>query len=390
MPPLAGPASRLTRFPAVLTGTAMATQAQTDHADQDRITALVLDFMARPSASDDDFNDLALQLFARQLRLNLPYQRFCQLRGKTARNVKSWRDIPAVPIDAFKDFTLSCVPPEQCERVFMTSGTTRGDVKGRHHHPHLAVYDASMRRNFSQHFMRGQARLTMGILFPDEQVMPNSSLAHYLALAVEHFGGPGSAYYLDSKGLRLDALCAALAQAQSSGQPMALLGASYSLVHVMDALAERQLSFQLPPGSRLLDTGGFKSQSRDMPMNEFYEQLASTFGISRADCINMYGMTELSTQFYDAGNAVVPSVKRGPHWIASRLVDPVTGQDVPAGERGILAHTDLGNVNSVCTILTQDVGVATDGGFLLLGRAEGAQAKGCSLAVEEFLGAARA
>jgi hypothetical protein len=29
-----------------------------------------------------------------------------------------------------------------------------------------------------------------------------------------------------------------------------------------------------------------------------------------------------------------------------------------------------------------------DAGFLLLGRAEGAQAKGCSLAVEEFIRAA--
>jgi hypothetical protein len=52
-------------------------------------------------------------------------------------------------------------------------------------------------------------------------------------------------------------------------------------------------------------------------------------------------------------------------------------------------HCDLANFNSVTTILTEDVGVEVDGGFLLLGRAEGAQAKGCSLAVEEFLQAAR-
>ena len=41
------------------------------------------------------------------------------------------------------------------------------------------------------------------------------------------------------------------------------------------------------------------------------------------------------------------------------------------------------------SILTEDVGIAVDGGFQLLGRAEGAQAKGCSLAVEEFLQAAK-
>jgi hypothetical protein len=104
----------------------------------------------------------------------------------------------------------------------------------------------------------------------------------------------------------------------------------------------------------------------------------------------MYGMTELSTQLYDDGNVFVPSVKSGPHWLRSRIVDPLTGRDVPAGERGVLVHCDLANFNSVTTILTEDVGVAAGAGFLLLGRAEGAQAKGCSLAVEEFMQAAKA
>lgn len=157
----------------------------------------------------------------------------------------------------------------------------------------------------------------------------------------------------------------------------------------MDALQARGLRFRLPGGSRLLDTGGFKGQSREMDMEAFYEALSATFGLPRSACINMYGMTELSTQFYDDGNAVLPALKSGPHWIRSRVLDPLTGQEMPQGERGILAHTDLGNFNSVTTILTEDVGVAVDGGFLLLGRAQGAQAKGCSMAVDEFLRAAQ-
>jgi hypothetical protein len=354
------------------------------------IPAALLDFFARPSVSDAEFNAMALEIYAHQFQANLPFQRFCQLRGKTPRSVKSWQDIPAVPIDAFKDFTLSCVPPEQCERVFMTSGTTRGEVKGRHFHPSLSVYDESMRLNFKHHFMQGDERLRMGILFPDEAMMPNSSLAHYLALAVHHFGSPESAYYLTPEGLQVQALCQALAESEASGTPMALLGASYSFVPLLDALNQRGTTFRLPMGSRILDTGGFKGQSREIPMEAFYEQLATTFGIDRSQCINMYGMTELSTQFYDAGNRTVPSVKRGPHWIRSRLVDPLTGQDVPQGERGILAHTDLANFNSVTTLLTQDVGMDCDGGFVLHGRAAGAQAKGCSMAVEDFLQAARA
>jgi Acyl-protein synthetase, LuxE len=350
----------------------------------------LLAFIAQENASQDQFNQLALRLFAQQFQYNAAFQRFCQQRGKTPRTVKNWRDIPAAPINAFKELCLSCVPPADCERVFMTSGTTRGDVKGKHHHPHLAVYDASMMRNFGQRFMQGAKDIRMGILFPDEAAMPNSSLAHYLALALGEFGAPGSGYYLGPQGLDSAGLIQALTQVQQSGEPFALLGASYSFVHLMDELAKRGLSFKLPPGSRMLDTGGFKGQSREMAIVDFYAQLSVALGIDRRQCINMYGMTELSTQFYDSGNAVLPSVKSGPHWIRARVVDPLTGAEVPAGERGILAHCDLGNFNSVTTILTEDVGVEVDGGFLLLGRAEGAQAKGCSLAVEDFLRAAKA
>jgi hypothetical protein len=73
----------------------------------------------------------------------------------------------------------------------------------------------------------------------------------------------------------------------------------------------------------------------------------------------------------------------------TRAIDPLSSKEKSKGEPGILVHTDLANYNSVTTILTEDVGIATDEGFILLGRAKGAQAKGCSLAVDEFLQAVR-
>jgi len=350
----------------------------------------LLAFMAQDGCTDAQFDELAVRLFARQYEHNQPFRRFCQGRGMTPRKVRAWRDIPAVPINGFKELALSCQPPASCERVFMTSGTTRGDVKGRHFHPTLAVYDASMTRNFARRFMQGATRIRMGILFPDETALPNSSLAHYLALAARDFGTADSRYFVSPQGMDSTALYEALASIERSGEPCALLGASYSFVHLVDELQRRGQRFRLPPGSRVLDTGGYKGHSRELPMEQFYQLLSATLGVAREHCINMYGMTELSTQFYDDGNAVVPSVKSGPHWIRSRVIDPLSGREVARGERGVLVHCDLANFNSVTTILTEDVGVAVDGGFLLLGRAEGAQAKGCSLAVEEFMQAAKA
>ena len=359
----------------------------------DKAASLVADllaFIAQDACTDDQFDQLALRQFAYQYESNAPFRSFCQRRGATPRNVRTWSDIPAVPIDAFKAMELRSEPASATERVFMTSGTTGRAARGRHFHPQLDVYDLSMKRYFAQRFMQGAERLPMAILFPDEQAMPNSSLAHYLALAKSEFGTADSRYFLGSEGLDMPGLCAALDESQRSGQPYALLGASFSLVHVMDALRAQGRRFQLPAGSRILDTGGYKGQSRELPLEEFYADLSDLLGVPRTHCINMYGMTELSTQFYDDGNAVLPSVKSGPHWIRSRLVEPVTGRSVAAGERGILVHCDLANYNAVSTILTEDVGLWADGGFLLLGRAEGAAAKGCSLAVDEFVKAASA
>ncbi|MES2611478.1 MAG: long-chain fatty acid--CoA ligase [Pseudomonadota bacterium] len=361
----------------------------------DKPTALVadlLDFIAMDGCSDEQFDQMALRLFAHQFAANQPFQSFCRLRGVNVRSVKSWADIPAVPIDAFKAMPLRCEAPAASDRIFMTSGTTRGgSTRGQHFHPLLDVYDLSMARNFAQRFMRGAQRMPMGILFPDEVAMPNSSLAHYLDLAKSAFGRSGASQtFVTPQGMDLDGLWAALEAAERSGEPYALLGASFSFVHVIDALRQQGRTFQLPPGSRILDTGGYKGQSRELPLDAFYSELSQALGVPRTHCTNMYGMTELSTQFYDDGNAVVPSVKSGPHWIRSRLVDPVTGRTVPAGERGILVHCDLANFNSVTTILTEDVGLDAEGGFLLLGRAEGVEAKGCSLAVEEFVRATAA
>ena len=348
----------------------------------------LLAFLAQDGCTDAEFDALAAALFAFQFEHDAAYRRFCQRRGMTPRRVAGWRDIPPVAISAFKDATLSCVPPAECERVFMTSGTTRGDVKGRNHHPTLAVWDRSMRRNFAQRFMQGRGPLPMGILFPDEQQLPNSSLARYLSLAAREFGAADSRHFVGSGGLDVAGVCAMLERAERAGEPVALLGASYSFVHLLDALAAQGRRFALPAGSRLLDTGGYKGQSRELAPQAFYAALGAAFGVPASHCINMYGMTELSSQFYDAGNATLPSVKSGPHWIRTRLLEPLGGRELEPGERGLLVHCDLANFNSATTILTEDVGVAVDGGFLLLGRAEGAEAKGCSLAVQEFLEAA--
>ena len=292
-------------------------------------------FIEKNQSSEDDFNELALRIFSYQYQHNLPYQAFCRQKGKTPRLVKNWRDIPFVPINAFKEVPLTCTDPEKAQAVFMTSGTTKG-IRGKHYHSTLEIRELSMIVNFKERFMKDTEKIRMGVLFPTESELPNSSLAHYLALGVKEFGTEDSCYLLNEKGLDMEKVLSELEHAEETGEPYALLGASYSFVHLFEELEQLGKTFYLPKGSKVLDTGGYKNQSKELEFNEFYDLLSTYFGVDRSDCINMYGVTELSTQFYDDGNEVVPSVKSGPNWIKTRVINPLTGEEVAKGERGVL------------------------------------------------------
>ncbi len=341
------------------------------------------------------FNALALRLFAHQFAHNLPYRRLCERRGRTPAAVGDWRQIPSVPIGAFKELTLACAPPEQAVAVFMTSGTTNRERRGKAYHTTLELYDASMRANFAAHVLPDGARLPFFLLFPPPSLLPNSSLSHYLEVGVTAFGAAGSGWFVGEKGLDGAGLAGALRNAEGSGRPVGLIGASFAFVHFLDDCAERGLRFRLPPGSRIMDTGGFKGRSREIGRDELYALFAETFGVPPTHCVNMYGMTEFSIQFYDltlrrhvAGGAPA-SFKVGPPWSRTRVIDPETGADRPAGEAGVLLHVDLANRNTVSPILTEDLGRSVGEGFELLGRVQGAEARGCSMAIDEFLAAAR-
>ncbi|MBB5148457.1 LuxE/PaaK family acyltransferase [Ureibacillus thermosphaericus] len=341
-------------------------------------------FIKKNQASEEEFNSLALHIFNYQYKHNLPYQTFCRQKGKTPRLVKNWRDIPYVPMSAFKEVPLTCSDPEAAVRVFMTSGTTQGK-QGKHFHSTLEIRELSMIINFKERFMKETNRIRMGILFPTEEKMPHSSLAHYLALVMKEFGTEDSCYLLKENGVHIQKIISELEHAEKTGEPFALLGASFSFVHLFEELERLGKTFNLPKGSKILDSGGYKNKSKELDLNEFYQLLERYFGVDRSNCINMYGITELSTQFYDDGNEVVPSIKTGPSWIRTRVINPLTGEEVPEGERGVLVHYDLANFNSVMAVATEDVGMAVDEGFYLFGRVQGAEARGCSLAVEEFI-----
>ncbi len=169
---------------------------------------------------------------------------------------------------------------------------------------------------------------------------------------------------------------------------MLVLATSFGLVHWLDALGGRVAP--LPAGSRVMQTGGTKGRSREVSAAELRRDVARAFAVPERDVIGEYGMTELSSQFWEA-TAVDPSAAPGvyvePPWARVVPVDPVTLRPVAPGATGIARIEDLANVDSAFAILTQDLVRRAGGGFELLGRAAGAPPRGCSLALEEMLSA---
>jgi hypothetical protein len=197
---------------------------------------------------------------------------------------------------------------------------------------------------------------------------------------------------IDERGVNIAALEAAAQRAVDAGDALLILATSFALVALLDTLAGRTLA--VPEHTVLMQTGGFKGKSREIAPNELRQALANTFGISEVCVVSEYGMTELTSQLYEAtlpGSVLhaerhgAPGVYFEPPWLRVVPVDPVTLEPVAIGDVGIARIIDLGNVDSAIAIQTQDRVRRTGGGIELLGRAPGATPRGCSLAIEEFL-----
>jgi len=360
--------------------------------------AAIIDFIARdePVPTEDEFNQLAGEIFSYQFERNLVYRRFCEGRGRTPENTKRWQEMPAVPTDAFRMADFGCFPAAARVRTFVSSGTTRRD-RSRHHLDTLELYEASLRPNFARHLLPDGARLPMLSLTPSARDHPESSLFHMIETVMLQHGVEGSGYFLSRDGsLQTEELTEALEAHAGRGQAVILLGAAFSFVHFLDWCEESGRAFELPPGSRAMETGGYKARSREMPREELLGLLGERLGIPRTHVVNEYGMTELGVQFYDvalrdtAEGRSARDWKSIPHWARVQVLDPETMGLAREGEVGIIEVCDLSNRGSAIRVRTSDLGRATGDGFQVIGRAGGAATRGCSLTLDELIREGRA
>jgi hypothetical protein len=325
-----------------------------------------------------------LMLFTLQFQHNPVYRKFCEARRISPEAVAHWKQIPAVPTSAFKELEISGLPPDKRTRVFHSSGTTAQEPS-RHFHSaeSLAVYEASLLTWFRFHVQPGRH---LALLTPPPLQAPNSSLVHMFEAIRRDFGAPEESFLGILAGnrsweLNFEAAVRVLERASGKNESLVMLGTAFSFVHLLDHLAEKKLRFKLPPGSRVMETGGYKNRSRSLPKDELHALITERLGVSSADILCEYGMSELSSQAYDAAGGMSGGARpfRFPPWARAQIISPETGREVREGETGLVRVFDLANVFSALAIQTEDLAVRRGEGFELIGRAELAEARGCSL-----------
>lgn len=358
-----------------------------------RARALVAAF-ERGEASPEPFDRLACDLARYQADHVEGYARLLSARGIDPASLERAESIPAVPTDAFKLARIAAFDEPHAAATFLTSGTTLG-ARGRHAMRDVSTYDAAAVAFGRQWLARDLVqRVPVVVLGPSPGAAPESSLVHMCAAFARAFGvaAPDAATYLVQDDV-IDATVfdERVAYALADEQPMLVLATSFALVHFLEGMDE--IVFPLPAGSRVMQTGGFKGKSREVEAGKLRAEIARVFCIPQRSIVSEYGMTELSSQFYERtlfDDAARPGLYAEPPWARVVPVDPETLAPVPDGEVGIAKIVDLMNVDSAVAVLAQDRVRRVDGGFELLGRAPGAPPRGCSIAIDELLGRQRA
>jgi hypothetical protein len=351
-------------------------------------------YLSAPGTADTPpntpgFEELALEAFAFQFERIAPYRRLCEGRGATPETVTSWREVPPVPAAAFRSLELAAAPAVE---VFRSSGTTAGGGEGGegarsvHYQPYPELYRQAIDASFPRFCLPpgiGE-RLPILSLVPSREQVPDSSLSFMAEHVLGRWGSPESATAF-ARGVEVAKARSWAAARQRERRPALVFATALALAQWLDFLTRQDLRFRLPAGTVVFETGGFKGRTAEVSREELLERLNARLGVPAQAVVREYGMAELSSQCYSRSLAGGdPDLFVAPHWVRVRILDPETLAETPAGTPGLIAVFDLANVGSAVHLLTEDLGIAEGEGFRLLGRAAGAELRGCSLTVEEL------
>jgi len=311
--------------------------------------------------TEQEFNDISLQIFRYQYEHNKIYQQFVNYLGVNINNIDHFKKIPFLPIEFFKSHKVySSNSKPQTE--FHSSGTT-GSLTSKHFVADLNIYEESFTKGFEL-FYENPRDMRILALLPSYLEQGNSSLVYMVDHLIKQSQFPESGFYLNHS----DKLAKIL---NEKNTPTILLGVTYALLDLVEKYEINN------PNLIVMETGGMKGRRKEMIREDLHKTLTKHFNVNSIH--SEYGMTELLSQAYSKGEGKFNT----PPWMKVLIRDTNDPLSLLGNNKtGGINVIDLANIYSCSFIATQDLGkLHHDNSFEVLGRFDTSDIRGCNLMV---------
>lgn len=315
--------------------------------------------------NESQFESTAIDLFHYQYRNNVVYRKYCEFLNRKPDEVKTLRDIPFLPISAFK--THEVKTGSFSEEVIYTSSGTSGEKTSRHPVKSSELYIKSFVKGFEDLYGEIEDYCVLALL-PAYLERTGSSLIYMVDYFTKKSKHPNNGFYLyNHKDLQAN-----LNQLAKTNQKVLLIGVSFGLLDFAENYSVNQNSNLI-----VMETGGMKGRRKELVRKELHEILTKSFQVKNIH--SEYGMTELLSQAY----AIEDGLFETPNWMKVLI----RKQDDPFsycknGETGGMNVIDLANIYSCSFIQTDDLGkFHSNGKFEILGRFDQSDVRGCNLLI---------
>lgn len=311
--------------------------------------------------SPDEFEEVAMEIFRFQAEHTPPYREYLRRIGCRLDRVKTIDDIPFMPISLFKSHRV--LAGEEYQHIFTSSGTS-SQQQSRHFVKSLEIYERSFTESFTM-FCYPPSEVEIFALLPGYLEREGSSLIYMIKQLIDSSSG-GGFYLYDYDRLKEDV------SRRDPSKKLFLFGVTFAL---LDLAKEGKVKLQ--KGDIVMETGGMKGRGKELPREELHTILTQSFGVD--SIASEYGMCECLSQAYSMCEGIFTT----PPWMKILLRDTQNPMAKAVG-RGAVNIIDLANIYSCSFIQSDDVARQySDGRFLIEGRLDGSDIRGCNLLIEQ-------
>ncbi len=313
--------------------------------------------------NQNDFFSLSKEAFLFQYNSNKVYRHWCDLLKCDTGKINTFGDIPFLPIEFFKSYNVTCLPEQEAEDYFLSSGT--GSMQRSKHLIYNKNYYIENTFDCFSQFFKTIENYAFICLLPNYLEQEHSSLICMMDAFVKRSNYKQSGFYANN----LQEVANILLENKKQNIPTVLFGVTYALLDLAENY-DLNLSDTI-----IFETGGMKGRRQELPKEEVHNILKQRFKVS--NIASEYGMCELFSQAYSNGNGVFYTPRQ-----MNVFIKEINDYKhlLTENKRGIINIIDLANIYSCCFIETQDLGIKfANKSFSILGRVEYSDIRGCNL-----------